>query len=167
MLWQVRFKTENGIVYTIDANGEVESEAPAGRVEYGDPYRSAGDIIFDNELVEFCGVEKFPRFVVALMKHAANLFAGGYGEEPTDIVEGFNRREFLIPGARYIFIGEGHEPFVGLSGQYAEVCEVENAGKPGEQSLMVVIEVNEDRFEHTIVGDDQIVAFLLSTIPVV
>lgn len=167
LLWQPRYQMENGKVQTLDANGDVESEDAPGYVEYGDPYRSAGEITFNNELVEFCGVEAFPQFTVALMKHCAALFAGGYGEKPEDIVAGFNELDFLGAGAEYIFVGDGVEPFVGMAGNHAWVREVENSTKPDEQSLMVDIQVNEDHFHHTIEENDQIVAFLCSTIPVV
>lgn len=168
MLWQPRYLTENGIVKTIDANGEVESESPVGRVDYGDPYRNAGEIKFSYELVEFCGVERFPRFIVALMKHSAALVAGGYGETPEDIVEGFNRLDFFGAGAEYQFVGPGVEPFVGLEGNSAWVRDgVQDQTKPDEVHRMVEVKVNEDSFHDVLEENDKIVAFLCSTIPVI
>ena len=167
LLWQARFEREGREVRVLDANGDVESVHDVTEIDYGDPYRSAGGIKFTNELVEFCGVEMFPKFTVALMKHSAALLAGGYGETPEDIVEGFNKQQFFIFGGEYIFVGEGMEPFVGLTGNLTNICEVENTTKPGEFSLMVDIQVNEDHFHHTVEGNDQIVAFLCSTIPVI
>lgn len=167
LFWQPRFEFEGHEVRVIDANGDIESVTDVATMDYGDPYRSAGSINLTNELVEFCGVDKFPQFIVALMKHSANLLAGGYGETPEDIVEGFNRQDFCGCGGDYIFVGEGMKPFVGLEGNSAWFREVENSTKPGEFTSMVDIEVNGEHFDHVVDGNSDVVAFLCSTIPVI
>ena len=168
LLWQARFEREGREVRVLDANGDVESVQDVTKIDYGDPYRSAGGIKFTNELVEFCGVGMFPKFTVALMKHSAALLAGGYGETPEDIVEGFNRQQFFVFDAEYTFVGEGMEPFVGLTGNSACIHEGLDVTKPEQLgSLVVDITVNDDHFLHTVESNEQMVAFLCSTIPVI
>jgi hypothetical protein len=143
----------------LDANGDIESEVDITKVDYGNSYRSAGVINITNELVKFCEVVNFPQFIVALMKHSALLLAGGYGEEPEDIVAGFNAFEFLVRGCEYEFVEDGMDPFVGLEKQKATMLE--------DEELVVRIKVNEDEFDQPLNDKSLIVAFLCSTIPVV
>lgn len=159
LLWQPRYEKKDGKILTIDANGDVEAEDIPGHVDFGESYRSAGEIVFDKNLIDFSGVELFPKFAVALMKHAARLLASGYGETPEDLVVGFNRNDFLGAGAEYVFVGKGMIPFVGLEKNHAWAIE-------SGREWIIEVQVNDDVFKHPIKNNSEIVAFLCSTIPI-
>lgn len=160
VFWQQRVKVVGGRVQVLDANGEVESDHPYGRFQFGDLYKSCGVISVNDDFVEFCGEDNFDEFVDAVALHVVNLVALGYGETPDEVVGWFNDLEsksFIVDGG-YLFRSE-HGQFAGLIGRKSRI-ESDEAGE-----LTIVGVVGEEEFKIPMDTKTSIISFVLSTVP--
>lgn len=162
IFWQPRYKYEEGKAYIIDAQGEIESVVNIASVKYGASWRSAGIILVDDSLVEFCGLENFDFFVYALMRHSVNLIAGGWGETPEEVVgwfKGLGNLDFLLD-IDYQISDPVLEPFLGLQQCKVEVETSSDGGRVGK------VIVKEDKFLFDLEDREVLIPFLISVVPV-
>lgn len=166
--WQPRYVYNKGYLDTIDANGDVERHVPIfGSHHEQNPYRLAGVIPITNEMIRFCGVQNFEKFVYGIMRHVASMIVHGYGEDPEEVVSWFNDFKeqvsdfipYLVDG-KYKIVGPAMEPFSGsLIGKVISLIY-----KDGK--LESSIEVAENKFVFPLDNNQIITSFIIATIPI-
>lgn len=114
--WQVRSDTVGGWFMEYDAQGEVMSRVPITAAVYSDPWKLAGTIEPSNAIVEVAGLQDFDWFQFGMMRHAAELIALGWGDDPEDVMSWFDdpSEGFWIREGEYKLVGPARMPFVGL-----------------------------------------------------
>ena len=161
LFWQVRTKVSGKNLLVFDINGSVESSIPRERAIYPEHWRSAGIIPVDDDFVEFCGIDRFDETIAAVMRHATYMLAGGYGDEPEDIIEWFTdmREKKFLSGTAYKFIKDC-DPFVDLVG----IKGVVNIGDDDKFVLKTM--VRDTTFDMILDSDKVLTSFMVATVPV-
>ena len=161
--WQRRHVTKGNKVHTIDENGQVDGEYSIYDFRWFDEWELSGTIEIIDEMVEFCGIQNFDKFLQSYMKHAVDLIACGYGESSKDVVEWFNSFDtenivFIVDG-EYLFVNS-HGIFSDFIGRRCSVFFND------DRKMVVKISVNHADFDVIVDNNDDLLSFLLSTKPV-
>lgn len=162
--WQPRRVFDKGKVSTIDANGDVESIVDVLGWQDVESYRSAGEIPITDEMIAFCGVSLFPRFLHGIMRHVAHLVVLGLGESPEEVVDWFkeygptfDKTKYIVDG-NYRIVGPGTRFFSEMEGLTIRVST--------EQDRIVgSVIVLDKSFNFTMDSSEIITDFIICTLP--
>jgi hypothetical protein len=161
VFWKPRYVCERGTVTVFDFNGEVEDKVHASEINWGDEWRTAGEIKLVDEMAVMAGVEHFEEFVFSLMRHAAKLMTCGYGDSPEEVLNWFSdfgERKFVVED-QYLVTGS-HGEFTEMKGNRVFV-ERDEQGR-----LMARMLVREAEFEIDLNDSDVLASFIIATTPI-
>ena len=118
VFWQSRSRVVGSDLVELDAQGEVMSSTPLAYARYADYWNLAGTISPSEHIIEIAGLQDFDWFQFGMMRHAAELIALGWGDEPEDVMSWFDdpREGHWIREGAYRVCGPERKPLTGLDG---------------------------------------------------
>jgi len=159
LFWKPRFVTKGSRVEVYDFNGEIEATYNAGNVDWGEEWRSCGDVPLVDDMVEMSGLDAFRDFSFAIMRHAVRLVVCGYGDTPSDAIEmfsDFKKKDFVVED-KYQVIGD-HGEFSGLSGNIVRVVR-----EGDDEKLVGHMQVREQVFSFGLEDPKLFTSFFIAT----
>ena len=166
VFWQVRTTVVGGCLVEYDANGDESRRRPMQGIEYPDPWKLAGTVEPSAEIVEVAGLQDFDWFQFGLMRHAAELIALGYGDDPEEVLTWFEdvtKGEWIREG-EYRIAGPERKPFTGLKPARLYLDDRLGVEDPVLSGTVLVGDTDEFPFEFPL--EEALAAFTISAVPV-
>lgn len=168
--FQPRTRVEAGCLVELDANGEEVDRQPMLGASYPEPWRLVGTLEPTATIVEVAGLQDFDWFQFGVLRHAVRLIAGGWGDDPEEVMGWFAdlRDGDWIRGGQYRLVGPERGPFRDLGGvrllvdDRFEATEEERARRVLTGMAQVGVA---DEFPFEFPLDEVLAAFTIATVP--
>lgn len=159
--WQRRSIIENGKIFYLDYNGEIDSTVVYANSEDASNMVLAGEIPLSDDIVDMFGDKRLDEIIHAMCVHAVELIINGYGDSPGDVIGWFSdlsEMRFIVDG-NYI-VKNGRGVFEGMDSVIFNVVGDESE----DNNVNCNATVAETSFEFKI-DDSNRLDFLLSCVP--